>query len=155
MRKSMRRNRYCPVGRKRLLADHQEQGFTILETAIAMVIMMVAVLASASLFAYSIQNNSGANDRELAMAVAQQQMEELRNVSFTDSSLTATATNGVTTTVTRAGRQYAVVTTITDSNLVNSLPTMKTIAIRVTPTSGALGSVSLLTQRATPLNGPY
>ena len=154
MRKSMRRNRYYPVARKRLLAN-QEQGFTILETAIAMVIMMVAVLASASLFAYSIQNNSGANDRELAMAVAQQQMEELRNASFTDSSLTATATAGVTTTVTRAGRQYTVVTTITDSNTVNSLPTMKTIAIRVTPTSSALGSVSLLTQRATPLNGPY
>ena len=154
MRKSMRRNRYCPVGRKRLLA-RQEQGFTILETAIAMVIMMVAVLASASLFAYSIQNNSGANDRELAMAVAQQQMEELRNATFTDSSLTATATNGVTATVTRAGRQYTVVTTITDSNTVNSLPTMKTIAIQVTPTSSALGSVSLLTQRATPLKGPY
>jgi Tfp pilus assembly protein PilV len=154
MRKSMRRNRYYPLARKRLLAP-QEQGFTILETAIAMVIMMVAVLASASLFAYSIQNNSGANDRELAMAVAQQQMEELRNASFTDSSLTATATNGVTTTVTRTGRQYTVVTTITDSNTVNSLPTMKTIAIQVTPTSSALGSVSLLTQRATPLNGPY
>jgi len=154
MRKSMHRNRYYPVGRKRLLA-HQEQGFTILETAIAMVIMMVAVLASAALFAYSIQNNGGANDRELAMAVAQQQMEALRNVTFTDSSLTATATNGVTTTVTQAGRQYTVVTTITDSNTVNSLPTMKTIAMQVTPTSSALGSVSLLTQRATPLNGPY
>jgi len=150
----MRRNRYYPVARKRRLA-HQEQGFTILETAIAMVIMMVAVLASASLFAYSIQNNSGANDRELAMAVAQQQMEELRNASFTDSSLTATATNGVTTTVSRAGRQYTVVTTITDSNTVNSLPTIKTITIQVTPTGSALGSVILLTQRATPLNGPY
>jgi Tfp pilus assembly protein PilV len=154
MRKSMRRNRYHPAGRKRLLA-HQEHGFTILETAIAMVIMMVAVLASASLFAYSIQNNSGANDRELAMAVAQQQMEQLRNVSFTDSSLTATATAGVTTTVTRAGRQYTVVTTITDSNTVNGLPTIKTITIQVTPTGSALGSVTLLTQRATLLNGPY
>jgi Tfp pilus assembly protein PilV len=154
MQKSMRRNRYYPVGRKRLLV-HQEHGFTILETAIAMVIMMVAVLASASLFAYSIQNNSGANDRELAMAVAQQQMEQLRNVSFTDSSLTATATAGVTTTITRAGRQYTVVTTITNSNTVNGQPTMKTIRIQVTPTGSALGSVSLLTQRATLLDGPY
>jgi type II secretion system protein I len=148
----MSRNRYYPAGRKRLLA-HQERGFTILETAIAMVIMMVAVLASASLFAYSIKNNGGANDRELAMAVAQQQMEELRNVSFTDSSLTATA--GVTTTVTRAGRQYRVATTITNSNTVNGQPTMKTITIQVTPTGSALGSVILRTRRATLLDGPY
>ena len=151
MPKSMRRNR---VSRKRLPA-HQQSGFTILEAAIAMVVMMVAVLGSASLFSYSIQNNSGANDRELAMAVAQQQMEQLRNVSFTDTSLNETASVGTTTTVTRAGRSYRVLTTIADSNRIVGQPTMKTITTEVTPIGSTLGSVILRTQRATILDGPY
>ena len=129
-----------------------ESGFTIIETCVAMVVMMVAALASASLFAYSITNTSGANDRELAMAVAQQRIEQLRNVSFTDT--TMAATTGTTTTTTRAGRQYTVVTTITDSNTVNGQPTMKAITIQVTPTGTALGSVVLRTSRSTNLAGP-
>ena len=130
-----------------------EQGFTLVEAAIAMVIMMVAVLASASIFAYSIKNNSGASDRELAMAVAQQQIEQLRNATFTDAALNATT--GVTTTITRAGRDYTVLTVITDSNTVNGAATMKTITVQVTPTGTALGAVRLRTIRITQLDGPY
>ncbi len=130
-----------------------ECGFTLVEAAIAMVIMMVAVLASASIFAYSIKNNSGASDRELAMAVAQQSIEQLRNASFTDAALTATT--GVTSTITRAGRNYTVQTVITDSNTVNGAATMKTITVQVTPTGTNLGSVTLRTIRITQLDGPY
>ena len=130
-----------------------ERGFTLIEAAIAMVIMMVAVLASASIFAYSIKNNSGASDRELAMAVAQQQIEQLRNATFTDAALTATT--GVTTTITRAGRNYTVLTVITDSNTVNGADTMKTITVQVTPTGTTLGTVTLRTIRITQLDGPY
>ena len=86
------------------LIDECSAGFTILETCIAMLIMFIAVLGSVSLFAYSIQNNSGANDRELAMAVAQKQMEQLRNVNFTDATLNATS--AINATLTRAGRSY-------------------------------------------------
>ena len=153
MRKSKRQNVYCQVGRKRVLR-HSEHGFTLLESAIAMVIMMVSALASASLFAYSIKNNSSANDRELAMAVAQQEMERLRNVSFTDANLTATGWV-TTTTINRAGREYTVLKTITDSNTVNGQPTVKTITIQVTPKTSALGSVTLRTQRSTILRGPF
>lgn len=130
-----------------------ERGFTLIEAAIAMVIMMVAVLASASIFAYSIKNNSGASDRELAMAVAQQQIEQLRNATFTDAALTATT--GVTSTITRAGRNYTVLTVITDSNTVNGAATMKTITVQVTPTGTTLGTVKLRTIRITQLDGPY
>jgi len=152
MRKSMHRSGYYSSFRKSLEVD-PECGFTLLETSIAMVIMMVSVLASASLFAYSIKNNSGANDRELAMAVAQQQMEQLRNVPFTDASLTATA--GTTTTITRAGRQYTVLKIITDSNTVNGQPTLKTITTRVTPMASTLGAVTLRTRRSTFLKGTF
>jgi Tfp pilus assembly protein PilV len=127
-------------------------GFTILETCIAMVIMLIAVLGSVSLFAYSIKNNSGANDRELAMAVAQRQMEELRNLSFTDASLNEV--NGVTTNLTRVGRPYRVVTTIVHSNVVDGQPTLKTITIQVAPLGTALGSVTLTSVRATNQIGP-
>ena len=154
MNNSLAQNRHTSIGEK---SDHlqRQRGFTIMETSIALVIMMIAVLGAISVFAYAINNNQGANDRELAMSVAQQQMEQLRNVAFTDSSLTATATSGATTTVTNAGRQYTVVKTITDLNTVSGQPTLKTITIQVTPLGGSvLGSVSLRTQRATITLGP-
>ena len=84
-----------------------------------MLIMFIAVLGSVSLFAYSIQNNSGANDRELAMAVAQKQMEELRNVSFTDASLDETSTGGRQSSLDRGGRSYLLRTNVVHSNVVN------------------------------------
>jgi Tfp pilus assembly protein PilV len=151
MRKSKSHGHYCPANLKHRLAKG-ESGFTLIETSIAMVIMMVVALASASVFAYSIKNNSSANDRELAMGVAQQQFEQLRNTSFTDTSLTATG--GTTTTLTRAGRSYTVVKIITASNTINGQPTLKTIAVQVTPTGSPLGAVTLCTVRSTDLAGP-
>src|SRR5262245_6350525 len=130
-------------------ATGSERGFSLLETSIAMVVMFVAVLGSASVFAYSIRNNSGANDRELAMAVAQQKMEQLRSVSFTDSTLNATSNEGTTNSLTRAGRTYTVVTNVVDSNTVNGSPTVKTVTVKATPDGTSLGSVVLVTVRTT------
>jgi len=135
-------------------AGEECAGFTILETCVAMLIMFIAVLGSISLFVYSIQNNSGASDRELAMAVAQKRLEELRNVSFTDSSLDATGTSGVSANLARAGRPYRVVTTITHSNVVNGQPTLKTITVQVAPLGTSLGTVTLRSVRATNTIGP-
>ena len=151
MRKSKSHGHYSQANLKHRLAKG-ESGFTLIETSIAMVIMMVVALASASVFAYSIKNNSSANDRELAMGVAQQQFEQLRNTSFTDTSLTETG--GTTTTLTRAGRSYTVVKIITASNTINGQPTLKTIAVQVTPTGSPLGAVTLWTVRSTDLAGP-
>ncbi len=131
--------------------EKENEGFTILETCIAMVIMLVAVLGSVSVFAYSIKNNSGANDRELAMAVAQQQLEAVRSVPFTDASLNDT---DVTFNTTRAGRSYAVRTTIVSWNTVNGAPTFKTITVTVNPAGSALGAVRLTSVRSTMLIGP-
>ena len=152
MPKSIRRNRSYTLNRKKLRSQAQS-GFTIIEATIAMVIMMVAVLGSASVFSYSINYNSGATDRELAMAIGQQQMEQLRNAPFADASLNATA--GTTTTVVRAGRSYNVTTTIVHSDTISGQPTMKTITVQVTHTASNLGSVLLRTQRTTILDGPY
>ena len=138
--------------KRQTLTHKADSGFTILETSVAMVVMLIAVLGSVSVFAYSIKNNSSANDRELAMAVAQQKLEQLRSVSFSDPSLTATT--GTTSTIVRAGRSYTVATTIVPSNDVNSQPTVKTITVQVTPQGTPLGAVQLTTVRTTVLAGP-
>jgi prepilin-type N-terminal cleavage/methylation domain-containing protein len=141
-----------------------QHGFTLLETAIAMVLMAIVGLGVASLFVYAARNTVSAGDRELAMAVAQQTVEQLRNVAFTDASLTATSSSGTSATVTRAGRQYSVVTTITDSNVINGSATAKTISVKVTPLSdgsswastiaSVFGSVTLVSQRTALTMGP-
>ncbi len=137
----------------RLTPSGPEGGFTILETAIAMVVMMVAALGAVSIFAYSITNNANAKDRELAMSVAQQQLEQLRDAAFTDSSLNATPTEGRSAEITSADRRYSTVTTIADSEFVGGQPTLKTIRIRVTPVGSTLG-VTVVTRRATIVVGP-
>jgi len=113
-----------------------EQGFTLIETSIALVVMMVVSLSMSSLFMYSFQNNVGGNDRALAMAVGQRQLEQLRSVNFDDATLAA----GTTTlpTITSGGRNYQVVRTITDeTNSDGSLKLLKKISISVTPMTAA------------------
>src|SRR5713226_7069957 len=109
-----------------------EQGFTLLETSIALVIMMVVTLATGSLFVYAINYNSGSGDRSAALAIAQQRMERLRKSSFSDTVLTTPST---TETVTNVGRQYAVVTTICSTSACGGSDALKLITVQVTPKS--------------------
>ena len=121
---------------KRRRAAAPERGFTLVETSIAMVIMMVAGLGVVSLFVYSISNNSGGNDRAVAISIAQQQVEQLRSVPFTDSILNVSAATVLTPDTVSNGRTYRVTRTVTGSNNDTSgNPTLKTITIRVDPTS--------------------
>jgi len=151
-----------------------QAGFTLLEAAIALVIIMIIGLGIASVFAYATKANGRADDRELAMATAQKRMEWLRTIPFTtqtrssafsypDGGLQATATAGVTETVTNAGRSYIVNTVIEDLSVVPAgnpdagAPTLKRIRISVTP-SGALTSfetVTINTIRSTQVVGTY
>ena len=140
----------------------EEAGFTLLETSIAMVLLAIVGLGIASCFFFAAKNNSTARDRELAMAVAQQQMEQYRNMKFSDAGMAAT--NGATALVTRGGRQYQVLTTITDSNVQNGAARTKTIQLRVVPwsdgsrwarnVSTVFGSVTVIAERTSPILGP-
>jgi len=137
--------------------DKGQRGFTLIETSISMVVMMVAGLAVSSLFAFSLQNNIGGADRALAMGVAQQQLERLRSVTFEDTSLTAGTT---TVTVTSGERKYSVVKTISDEvNDDNSPKLLKKITITVTPTDGTAtwtrSSVVLVSFRSSLASGSY
>lgn len=130
-----------------------QQGFTLLETSVALVVMMIGGLGIAAVFAYAIRNNTGSKDRAAAIAVAQQEMERLRNLSFGDAALTATSTNAPSSYVTRAGRSFAVRTSIQ-----NTTATVKTIEIQVTPQSGGnqfTGAVRVSAERVASTLGAY
>jgi len=133
-----------------------QRGFTLIETTIAMMIMMVAGLAMVSLFTYSISYNSGGNDRAVAISIAQQQLEQLRSVQFTDSVLNVTAGTVLSPDTTSNGRTYRVTRTVTGSNNNGSgNPTLKTITIRVDPISPGWAGfpVILRTVRSTTAKG--
>ena len=139
-----------------------EAGFTLLETCIAMVLLTIVGLGIASCFFFAAKNNSSARDRELAMAVAQQEMEQYRSLAFTDPGMAANG--GVSEVITRGGRRYQVQTTITDSNVQNGTVRTKTVQCRVVPWSddsvwarnvaSVFGSVTIITERTSQSRGP-
>ena len=133
------------------------QGFTLMETSIAMVVMMVGALGIASLFVFSTQNNIGGSERALAMAVAQQQLEQIRSVSYEDTTLDV---GTVTSTVRNAEQNYTVERTrAQETNEDGSAKQLKKITIRVTPQVGGPNwlntTVVLVSLRSTLTTGSY
>ncbi len=135
------------AGQAKVAGTKNELGFTLVETAIALVLMMIIGLSVASLFSYAINYNSGAADRAIAQAVAQQRMEQLRKTRFSD---VVSATDPA---FVSAGRTYMVETTVGGS------ATLKMITVRVTPQAAtaawARNPVILITQRADNDAGTY
>ena len=134
-----------------------QQGFTLMETSIAMVVMMVGALGIASLFVFSTQNNIGGSERAIAMAVAQQQLEQLRSVSYEDTTLNV---GTATSTVRSAEQNYTVERTVAqETNANGSAKQLKKITIRVSPQVGGPAwlntTVVLVSLRSTLATGPY
>ena len=131
-----------------------ERGFTLIETAIAMIVLMVAGLAATSLFVYSIKFNAGANDRAVAQSLAQRQMESLRKTSY--DSIAAS-----TTTVTSAGRNFTVDVAVCNdgSAACGGSTSYKRLTVTVTPANAgsawALRPVMLITLRSSTAFGTY
>jgi prepilin-type N-terminal cleavage/methylation domain-containing protein len=134
--------------------NDDQRGFTLLETSIALLIMVVAGLAVASLFTFAIAYNSGAGDRAAAIAIAQQYTERLRKTP-----LASITTPSSPDTVTRVGRSYSVQTTICTTSDCGGSPTLEVITVQVTPQAGsaqwANTPVVVKSQRATPVLGSY
>ena len=134
-----------------------QRGFTLVETSIALLVMMVGALGISSLFVFSMQNNVGGSERALAMAVAQQQLEQLRSITYEDAALTAGTT---TRTVTTGTRNYTVQKTVADELNPNNTPKqLKRITITVTPQAGGPSwlntPVVLVSFRSTLASGSY
>jgi type IV pilus assembly protein PilV len=145
-----------------------ERGFTLLEIVLAMLVMMIAVLGTMSLFIFSVNYNSGSRARAMALAVAQRHLERLRNVPFDNALLNATTTTPTPVRVDSYGRSYAVTTVIT--NAPGALPNpatstrRKTITVTVRPAGGrttngtvewSFAPVSLTTTRTSLKVGDY
>ena len=134
---------------------NNEKGFTLLETSIALIVMMVVTLATGSLFVYAVNYNSGSGDRSAALAIAQQRLERLRRTPYTAAPMTTAST---TETVTNANRTYTVVTTICSTSDCGGSATLKIITIQVTPQSTnqwANIPATVISERAAPSIGPY
>ena len=127
-----------PAGRTR--------GFTLIETSIALLILMIALLALASLFVYGINYNSAAHVRTIANAVAQQRMESLREGAVEE----VVASNEPD--VENAGYHFAVSTAVATSG------NLRTITVTVTPKAGSQWArvpVVIVSQRAGTGLGTY
>lgn len=129
-----------------------EKGFSLIETTIAMLLMLIVALGSASLFSFSIYNNSGGSDRAVSLALAQQAMEALRGANFNGTTTDARLVAGtvVQSGVLRDRRSFTVTRTVTDNS-----PTLKTIKITASSqsivtgwASGAGGTITLISQRS-------
>lgn len=133
-----------------------ERGFSLLETAIALVVMMVMALAAASLFVFAIKYDTGANDRAVALAIAQQRMERLRRTSFSDATFdTALLTESYTS----AGHPYTIVTTICSTSDCGGSAVLKVITVQVTPAAAgsqwASTAATIISKRSAPSVGSY
>jgi Tfp pilus assembly protein PilV len=142
--------------KKQNTSKKNERGFTIIETTIASLVMLVGALAVSSLFLFSTQNNIGGSERAMAMAVAQQQLEQIRSASYEDTTLNVGTTNA---TVTNGGRPYTVQRVVAnETNADGSAKQLKKITIRVTPQSAPnwiSTTVELVTMRSTLASGSY
>jgi Tfp pilus assembly protein PilV len=143
--------------------SRDERGFSLLETAIASLLLMIVGLGVAGLFVYAIGSNSGSSDRAAALTIAEAELEKFRATAFTDSNLSSTGAMSTTKTMKDgSGRSFQIITTIADSLVVNSKITLKKITIKVTPLSSTgplttasniFGSVTLVSERSNPVAG--
>ena len=131
-------------------------GFTLIETCIAMVILMIVACGVLPLGVYALKYNSAAAIRAGAVTAAQRKLEQLRASSFTSCTSSSEVTIGPTDSQT-----YTVDVTVTDVTT-----TLKNITITVTPqgrsTSGGVysgtqgwmrGQVVVYTKRTTSTTG--
>ena len=105
---------------KTFIVRKDQRGFSLIETCIAMVLLMIILAGVAPLCVYAIKYNSAAAIRAGALAVAQRKLEQLRASPFT--SCTSSSESPTSTS------PYTVDVTVTDTSA-----TLKEIQIVVTP----------------------
>ena len=93
-----------------------ESGFTLIETAVALVIILVAMLGVSFALTYSITYNSGNQARARALAVLQQEVERMRSAKFTPSYTDPVLQGGSSTRAVTSNNYNFTVTTIVDND---------------------------------------
>ena len=74
-----------------------ENGFSLIETTIAMLVFLIAVLGVFFTFAFAVNYNSGNSARAQAIALLQQKVEQLRSSKFTPTVTDSTLSGGTKT----------------------------------------------------------
>jgi len=149
-----------PGGSSAVCPGPDVRGFTILETAIAFLLLMIVSLGVASLFTFSIYNNSGGIDRASSLAIAQQVHEVLRSAQFTPATTSASLNGGTyVQNVVRDQRNFTLTVAIDDDPStsaldINPATTIKKITVTVRSdsigkgwASGPFGTITLITER--------
>lgn len=138
---------------KHVAATKPESGFTLLETVIALCVMLVVGFGAVSLFLFSINYNAGASDRARALAIAQQRIETLRSTPYAglaNTNSTVSHNDGSAAAGESDRRTFAVTTQIENTTGVNS-SRQKTITVTVRPNNAgrwSSGAVTLRTYRS-------
>jgi len=126
-----------------------EEGFSLIEVACALVIILVALLGVVFSFTYVITYNAGNNARSQALAVMQQKVEQLRAAKWTPTVRDAALNGGVHTTETvtsSTGNMFNVAVTVDNDpfttgvqNAESSAVTLKEITVTASLTSPSPG----------------
>ena len=77
-----------------VIVSGSSAGFSILETVVAMVIIMVAMLGALQAINYSVIYNAGNATRAQNLAILQQEVERLRSAKFTPAGVDSAALPG-------------------------------------------------------------
>lgn len=124
-----------------------EEGFSLVEVIVAMIVLMIALLGVFAVFTFSINYNAGNNARAQALTVLQQEAELLRSAKFTLYATDGILSGGVKspkTVVSGDRSRFSVETTIDDDPFTAGVQTditktLKEISITVrleSPTAG-------------------
>jgi prepilin-type N-terminal cleavage/methylation domain-containing protein len=124
--------------------EKTENGFSLIEVMIALVILLIAVVGVFTTFTYATIYNGGNSQRSQALSVSQQQIELLRSAKFTPTIMDSSLEGGIKPPVTvRAadGFRYLVEITVDDDPFTpgfsprDDTKTLKEITVIITPQS--------------------
>lgn len=118
------------------LLGKKDEGFTILEVMIALVVLSIGLLGLGALQLVAIKGNSFSSEMTYATMLAQQQAETLKNHAYTDADLTQGTHSAVGSS---KGVQYTVTWNVTDDTPDTN---MKTVNLTVRWTSLRQGTQS-------------
>lgn len=134
-------------------AHEGERGFTLLESAIAMLILLIGCLAAVSLFSLATSYNTSAYDRTLGQMFAQKAMEEVRSTPFDDLEETEDESYS------GDGRPFTVSTEVCETAICGGSSSIKRVTVTVAPVNGnsawARTPFNITTLRSTRATGPY
>lgn len=115
------------------LCKSSEKGFSLIEAMTAMVVFLIATLGVYTTFTYSVNYNAGNSSRAQALAILQQEVEQMRSAKFTPGKIDTVLTGGVKTpkiVPAPDGNSYRIQTTVDDDPFTSGVQTDSTKTLK-------------------------